>query len=229
MVSRERDPRALLEQVTVVHRADRFVVINKPAGLLSVPGKGEANKTCAADWVRVHSPHARGPIIVHRLDMDTSGLLVLALDEDTQRDLSRQFESRTVEKAYTAVVEGHVRAECGEISVPVRTDFANRPYQIVDHTHDKPAVTAWRVMAYEPDRTRLELTPHTGRTHQLRVHCAYSGPGGLGGGGHPIVGDVLYGRAGAETEPRLLLHASFLSITDPATGGRIDVRCAPDF
>lgn len=228
-MSARADPRALLGRIAVVHITDRWVVINKPAGLLSVPGKGEANKVCAVDWVRARLPHAHGPIVVHRLDMDTSGLLVLALDEQTQRDLSRQFEARTVGKAYTAVVEGHVPAERGQITVPVRADFANRPYQIVDFMHDKPAVTAWRVLAYEPDRTRLELTPYTGRTHQLRVHCANSGPGGLGAGGHPIVGDVLYGQSCAGGESRLLLHASFLSITDPATGGRVDMRCAPDF
>jgi tRNA pseudouridine32 synthase/23S rRNA pseudouridine746 synthase len=165
--------------------------------------------------------------------MDTSGLLLVALDPESQRALSEQFRLRTVEKRYTALVSGILKSENGTISLPVRPDIARRPYQVVDLDHHRPAVTAWRVLSLETDRTRVELFPLTGRTHQLRVHCAYPGPGGLGADamGHPIIGDVLYGTpAEAACEPqRLMLHASFLSFTDPATGRRVELRSAAPF
>ncbi len=213
----------------VVLEGEGYVVVDKPAGVLSVPGKAMDNKVCVLDWVRAAYPRARGPMVVHRLDMDTSGLLVVALGEDTQRILSAQFEARHVEKAYVAVVEGHVAAETGTVSLPVRADYANRPYQIVDRSHSRPAITAWQVLAYEPDRTRLRLVPHTGRTHQLRVHCAFAGEGGMSGAGrgHPIVGDVLYGSGtGAD---RLHLHAAELVFSDPRTGRRTSAKSPAPF
>lgn len=217
------DP-AALERTAVVHRGRRWLALDKPAGVLSVPGKGDDNRWCVPLWVRARFPQATGPITVHRLDMDTSGLLVVALDAEAQRDLSGQFERREVDKRYVAVVEGHVAAERGTLDAPMRLDPDRRPYQVVDPVHGRPAVTDFRVLAYECDRTRLELTPRTGRTHQLRVHCAHAGPGGLG---RPIVGDVLYGDAtGAE---RLLLHARWLCLTDPDTGRRVELEAPCPF
>lgn len=169
---------------------NRFVVVNKPAGLLSVPGKGEHKQDCVASRVRAMFSRpgmagATGPVTVHRLDMDTSGLIICALDAETQRQLSGQFERREVEKRYVALVDGIVACESGTIDVPIRPDITNRPYQIVDRSHGRPARTNWKVMAIETDRTRVELIPMTGRTHQLRVHCAYAGPGGMGWHGSP--------------------------------------------
>lgn len=203
----------------IVYQTERWMAVDKPAGLLSVPGKGPENQYCAAAWVRERFPMATGPVTVHRLDMDTSGLLLVALDEEMQRELSMLFERRGVSKRYTAVVEGQVSGAGGVIDVPMRADITNRPYQVVDHELGKPATTEYRVMAYEPGATRLQLTPLTGRTHQLRVHCAHLG--------HPILGDVLYGDEGSA--PRLMLHASWLAFTDPDTGRGVEIECAPPF
>jgi tRNA pseudouridine32 synthase/23S rRNA pseudouridine746 synthase len=207
----------------IVHATDRYVVIDKPAGLLSVPGKGPSNQDCAASRVRAHFPHATGPIVVHRLDMDTSGLLLLALDPDAQRDLSAQFEARTVAKAYTALLAGVLPAETGRIDLPMRADITRRPLQIIDHNLGRDSSTAWRVLALETDRTRVELVPFTGRTHQLRVHCAAIG--------HPILGDVLYGpqpetAAGA---PRLCLHANSLTFRPPGEAGAVTLTSRAPF
>ena len=199
----------------IVHATRRFVVIDKPSGLLSVPGKGEENQDCAAARVRAMFPEAAGPLVVHRLDMDTSGLLIFGLDPEAQRELSMQFERREVEKSYLALVDGTVPLESGTVDVPIRMDPFNRPYQVVDRSHRRPAVTCFKVLSYETDRTRLELIPQTGRTHQLRVHCAHMG--------NPILGDVLYGPQPrtAESAPRLMLHAAMLGFTDPETGRRV--------
>ncbi|MBX3401840.1 MAG: RluA family pseudouridine synthase [Phycisphaeraceae bacterium] len=192
----------------IVHAADRFVVVNKPAGLLSVPGKGPDKQDCVASRVLRMFPHASGPLVVHRLDMDTSGLIVVALDADAQRDLSRQFEQREVEKAYIALVEGIVPSDSGEINAAIRLDIDRRPYHIVDPVHGAPSLTHWNVLAFETDRTRLRFVPHTGRTHQLRVHAAHIG--------HPIIGDPLYGRR-EHPDQRLMLHAAELAFRDPSS------------
>ncbi|HYE01806.1 MAG TPA: RluA family pseudouridine synthase [Phycisphaerales bacterium] len=211
----------------IVHATCRYVVVNKPPGLLSVPGKGAANQDCVPARVAALFPGASGPLVVHRLDMDTSGLLVLGLDPDAQRELSRQFEAREVEKTYTALVEGTVPLESGTIDAPIRADIARRPIQVIDRAHRRPAITVFRVVAFEPGRTRLELVPLTGRTHQLRVHTAdaASWPDRTP---HPIVGDVLYGHAEREAE-RLMLHASLLIFTEPGTGRRVTFRCPVPF
>ncbi|MEO0511330.1 MAG: RNA pseudouridine synthase [Planctomycetota bacterium] len=188
----------------VIHADHRYAVVDKPAGLLSVPGKTEPD--CAAARVAGLFPDATGPLVVHRLDMDTSGLLVFGLDPGAQRRLSTEFENRRVEKTYLAIVGGPVRSETGTIDLPMRVDWPNRPRQIVDHADGKPSVTRYRVLAREPDRTLLALTPETGRTHQLRVHCAE-------GLGVPILGDPLYGSL--DSAPRLLLHAWRLAFRPP--------------
>ncbi|MCC6322187.1 MAG: RluA family pseudouridine synthase [Phycisphaerales bacterium] len=201
----------------------RWVVIDKPTGMLSVPGKGADKQDCAAARVRAAFPHSSGPLVVHRLDMDTSGLLVFGLDSAAQRDLSAQFESRRVFKAYTALVAGVPAAESGQIEVPMRLDIDRRPLQVVDHVHGRPALTRWRVLSIETDRARLRLEPLTGRTHQLRVHLANIG--------HPILGDVLYGPqpATSRLSERLMLHASELEFADPCTGERVRVASAAPF
>lgn len=198
--------------------------MDKPAGMLSVPGKGANKQDCVASRVAAMFPGATGPLVVHRLDMETSGLLVLGLDPGAQRSLSAQFEARSVEKAYVALVEGAPAHDAGTITLPLRPDVSNRPIQIVDAAHGRPAVTRWRVLSREVDRTRVEFQPLTGRTHQLRVHAASPGP--RGGLGHPIIGDTLYGGPAAE---RLMLHAAMLSFLDPDSGRRLEFRSETPF
>lgn len=216
----------------IIHATPRFVIVDKPAGMLSVPGKGPNKQDCAAARVRAMFPHATGPVVVHRLDMETSGLLVFALDEESQRQLSRQFEERLVRKAYTALLDGPVDLEAGEIRLPVRADIDNRPIQIVDFAHGRPAVTRFCVIAREVDRTRVRFEPVTGRTHQLRVHAAWRGPVSAGADvgdiiGRPILGDVLYGEA--KSAPRLMLHASRLALRDPDSGREIEFESSAPF
>jgi tRNA pseudouridine32 synthase/23S rRNA pseudouridine746 synthase len=162
---------------------------------------------------------ASNHLIVHRLDMDTSGLMVVALDADAQRELSQQFHDRIPEKSYVALVDGIVEADEGFIDLPMRLDVENRPYQIVDHVQGRPAQTHFRVLAREIDRTRMEFRPVTGRTHQLRVHAAY-------GLNHPILGDVLYGKVAAA---RLMLHARTLSFLLPGTQTRVEFEAPVPF
>lgn len=214
---------------TIVASTPRYAVIDKPSGMLSVPGKGLEKADCAAARVRLIFPEAKGPLVVHRLDMETSGLLVFGLDEDAQKDLSSQFERRVVEKTYTALVIASPRQswtspdpldhEEGEISLPLRGDLERRPLQVIDPVNGREAVTKWRVMARETDRIRIRFKPVTGRTHQLRVHAA-------NGLGHPIMGDELYG--GPEAE-RLMLHASELSFLEPGTARRIEFASVAPF
>lgn len=207
-------------------------MIDKPSGLLSVPGKGPERQDCVAARVREMFPGATGPLTVHRLDMETSGLMVLGLDAQAHRDLSRQFERRDVEKQYVAVLDGEVIGEEGVVDLPLRADIDNRPRQIVDFAHGGTAITRWRVVGRDAGRTRALFLPQTGKTHQLRVHAATAPdsmerPDGTraGGLGCPIVGDSLYGIAGA----RLLLHASSLAFRDPQTGERVECASEPEF
>jgi len=211
--------RSRLAQTRVLARGAGWLAVDKPAGVLSVPGKGEIGAINIAAWVAAREAGVSGPITVHRLDMDTSGVLLVALDAERQRALSMQFEARTVGKRYVAVVAGAVERESGVFDAPMRLDVPNRPRQIVDREQGKPALTEYRVVGRVGDSTRLELVPVTGRTHQLRVHCAHAG--------HAILGDPLYGDAGSA--PRLMLHAERLVFTDPATGERIAVESAAGF
>ena len=206
----------------IVHAAERFVVVAKPAGMLSVPGKGPDKADCAAARVLRMFPRATGPLVVHRLDMETSGLMVLALDTDAQRDLSAQFEARTVEKAYIALLPRggpDDLADEGLVSLPLRADIDHRPLQVVDHRRGREAATRWRVLLREADRLRVRFEPVTGRTHQLRVHAA-------AGLARPIIGDVLYGGEPAE---RLMLHAAALSFLEPGTRRRVSFESPPPF
>jgi tRNA pseudouridine32 synthase/23S rRNA pseudouridine746 synthase len=198
--------------LTLLFEDEWLVVVDKPEGLLSVPGREASLTDSVLTRLRARYPRATGPLLVHRLDLDTSGLLVAALDARTHATLQRQFLHRSVHKRYVAWVQGTVKGEQGTIDLPMRVDLDDRPRQIHDPVHGKPAVTEWRVLERTEGRTRVALFPHTGRTHQLRVHAAH--PLGLGA---PIVGDRLYGHPGE----RLLLHAEALSFEHPATGQRV--------
>jgi tRNA pseudouridine32 synthase/23S rRNA pseudouridine746 synthase len=198
-------------EIPVVYVDAALVVLDKPAGLLTVPGLGPTNEMNLAGLVRQRFPDA---LVVHRLDRDTSGLLVMARGADSHRALSRQFEMRTVSKRYVAVVEGSPNAACGRIELPVRKDFERPPRHRVDHAQGRPAVTDWRTLDRDSDRTRLELAPLTGRSHQVRLHLAAIG--------HSVLGDPLYASDRAfMMSDRLLLHASRLALVDPRTGERL--------
>jgi tRNA pseudouridine32 synthase / 23S rRNA pseudouridine746 synthase len=211
--------------IEIVFEDRALVVLNKPSGLLSVPGKGIDKQDCLS--ARVHSRFP-GALIVHRLDMATSGLLVMARSVCVQRQLSAAFESRAVEKHYVAVVAGVVAAsavpEWELIDLPIGQDWPNRPKQRIDDQAGKPSQTHYRVVGYDAatNTTRLELAPFTGRTHQLRVH--------LHAIGHAILGDQLYAapeiRAKAD---RLLLHASRLSLAHPVNGQQMTWLNQPPF
>lgn len=193
-----------------LHQDPHLLVVDKPAGLLSVPGRGPDKADCAAARVQAMYPEAR---VVHRLDQATSGLLVFARSLEAQRHLGRAFEGRAVAKQYVAVVAGRVMGEAGEIDLPLSADWPNRPLQRVDAADGKPAFTRWQVLARDPaaGTTRLLLEPLTGRTHQLRVHLLALG--------HPILGDALYGCAAVQARaPRLLLHAQRMVLPHPAGG-----------
>ena len=205
--------------IVVLHVDDACIVVEKPSGLLSVPGRGEHLRDCLATRVRAMFADA---LVVHRLDMATSGLMLFARGVAAQRALSRAFERREVHKRYVAVVHGRVEPEQGEIDLPLLADWPNRPLQKVDHAHGKPSLTRWRVIDAAADRTRLELEPITGRAHQLRVH--------LRAIGHPILGDALYAPpevlAGAD---RLLLHAARLRFAHPVSGAPIEIESVVPF
>lgn len=203
---------------------DALIVLDKPAGLLSVPGRGPDKADCLATRVQAEYPDA---LIVHRLDMDTSGLIVLARGADAHRTLSRAFAARAVHKRYVALVAGRLKTpegEWGTVELPLICDWPNRPLQKVDFAQGKPSVTRWRVLDYDTatDATRVELEPVTGRSHQLRVHMRELG--------HPVLGDPLYA-----PEPfrgrskRLLLHAASLEMPHPLTGAACTFESPPPF
>ena len=195
----------------IVYQDDAIVVVNKPGGLLSVPGRGPDKQDCVVSRLRALFPDCIGQPAVHRLDMATSGLMVLVLTAEAHRRLSFAFESRDVTKCYVAVLDGQPRASAGEIQLPFRLDPDNRPYQVYDPVNGKMGITRWRKIDCSGGRSRVEFLPQTGRTHQLRLHSYH--PRGLG---CPIVGDSLYG-SGKEGDP-MLLHASGLQFPHPVTG-----------
>ena len=196
-----------------------MVVADKPAGLLSVPGRGADKQDCLVARVQAEFPDA---LTVHRLDMATSGLIVLGRGAEAQRALSIAFSERRVEKRYVAVVAGHVTADEGEVDLPLITDWPNRPKQMIDHDIGKPSLTRYRVVARDTDRTRVELEPVTGRSHQLRVHMMALG--------HPILGDIFYAPPEiAELSDRLLLHAERLTVPHPETDMKMTFTSTPAF
>lgn len=199
------------DNIQIVYEDAELLVVDKPAGLLSVPGLGPEKQECVVNRVKLLFPAMINQPAVHRIDMATSGLMLIAKTTSAHRNLSIQFAQRQVEKRYIALLEGVLRQTDGEIRLAFRLDPDHRPYQVYDPIQGKPGITRWRRIAVEKGRTRVDFTPLTGRTHQLRLHAAH--PKGLG---LPIVGDPLYGN-GKEGE-RLHLHAFRLQFRHPQNG-----------
>jgi len=201
------------DPIEVVYEDAHVVAVNKPTGLLSVPGKGEHLSDCMLSRVMVAFPEA---LLVHRLDRDTSGVMVFALTPHAQRSMSMQFEARRTRKAYVACVAGEVQESEGEIDLPLIVDWPNRPKQMVCHDTGKPAMTKFKRVSVTDDQSRLRLFPKTGRSHQLRIHCLAIG--------HPILGDPLYSPETVTDFPRLLLHSEELRINHPESGKGLRFR-----
>jgi tRNA pseudouridine32 synthase/23S rRNA pseudouridine746 synthase len=207
------------EAINLLYRDDHLLLVRKPDLLLSVPGRHPLNRDSLILRLQRDFPSAS---IVHRLDLDTSGIMVIPLDRATHAHISRQFQERRVEKTYHAIVYGAVAADAGEIELPIAPDWEHRPRQLICHARGKSALTRYRVLERKEDRTRLELLPVTGRSHQLRIHMRELG--------HPILGCDLYAHDKAlRMANRLLLHATTLAFEHPATGRWIKGECPPDF
>ncbi|ANH66781.1 RluA family pseudouridine synthase [Mitsuaria sp. 7] len=213
------DPPLLTQ--TIVHADAWRVVVDKPSGLLSVPGRGEDKQDCA--WARVAAEYPDA-LIVHRLDQSTSGLIVFARGATMQRAFSEAFAARLVDKRYEAVVAGLVEQDAFEIDLPLIVDWPNRPRQMIDHERGKPSLTRVRVLRRDvaAGTTRVELEPVTGRSHQLRVHLLAAG--------HPILGDALYAPPEVLAQaPRLLLHARDLSLPAVLDAPALSLHSPPGF
>lgn len=200
-----------MESLEIVYQDREVAVVNKPGGLLAVPGRGPDKQDCVTARIRSLIAGCIEQPAVHRLDMDTSGLMVLGLTQAAHRHLSGQFAERLVKKGYLALVSGRVAEAAGEIQLRFRLDPDNRPYQVYDPVQGKLGITLWQRQQEMGDHSLIAFTPLTGRTHQLRLHAAH--PLGLG---FPIVGDRLYG-TGCPGD-RLCLHAAWLQFSHPVTG-----------
>ncbi|MEZ8884937.1 MULTISPECIES: RluA family pseudouridine synthase [unclassified Vibrio] len=209
---------AVGKSFNIVYEDDEIVVVNKPEEFLSVPGKFIEDSVYTR--IKARYPDATGPLIIHRLDMSTSGLLILALTAESNKHIQKQFINRTVEKRYTALLDGEITGESGNISLPLRGDITDRPRQLVCHQHGRNTETHWQVVSTHNGKTKVHLYPKTGRTHQLRVHCAH--PLGLG---VPIRGDDLYGYK----RERLHLHAGYLKLIHPTTGEWMEFEVPSEF
>jgi len=197
-----------VDALRIIHRDARILVLDKPSGLLAVPGRGPDLQDCLSARAQQAFP---GALVVHRLDRDTSGLMLMALDPAAQRHVSGQFERREIRKAYECVVRGAPEADEGLVDLPIARDPARPPRYRIDHTAGRPSQTRWRVIARRPGGARLEVEPITGRSHQIRLHLATLG--------HPILGDPLYAdEATHRLAPRLLLHATGLALHHPDDG-----------
>ena len=206
------------EKLNIVYEDQWLLIINKPAGMLSVPGK--ERQTSIYDLAREAYPEADGPMIVHRLDMATSGLLIIAKDKKTHQHLQAQFKNRSIQKKYIALLDGIVPEDEGTIELSLCPNPLDRPRQMVDTQYGKPAITYYQVLERTDKYTRIAFYPHTGRTHQLRVHAAH--PSGL----HcPIIGDELYGKK----DKRLYLHAESIEFTHPVNGQSMCITKKADF
>lgn len=206
------------DPLAILHMDAHLLVVNKPAGLLTVPGKGAHLADCLLSRVQTAFPDA---LLVHRLDRDTSGVIVFALTPHAQRHLGLQFEKRYTKKTYIARVAGRLEPKTGTVDLPLIVDWPNRPLQKVCHETGKPAQTRWRAMRYGADETRVQLQPLTGRSHQLRVHMLALG--------HPILGDPLYAPDTAEHYGRLMLHSQELRLKNPEGGVAMKFRADPPF
>lgn len=209
---------AIKQELTIIYEDDVLIVVNKPAEFLSVPGK--EIKDSVYTRMKEKYPAATGPLIVHRLDMSTSGILLLTKTKEANKILQSQFIKRTIKKRYVALLDGILKEKSGKITLPLRLDLDDRPKQLVDFKHGKIAETAWKIIKIENDKTRVHFYPITGRTHQLRVHAAHKD--GLNA---PIVGDDLYGKKAT----RLCLHAAFIEFTHPSTNKKMSFEVAPEF
>ncbi len=204
------------DPLDILHDDHEVLLVNKPSGLLSVPGKGADLADCLITRVQAVFPNA---LLVHRLDRDTSGVMIFALTPHAQRHLGLQFEKRQTKKTYIARVWGNVAEKTGTVDLPLIVDWPNRPRQMVDHENGKQAVTDWRVVRARDGETRIRLMPRTGRSHQLRVHMLALG--------HPILGDPFYATGPARDYPRLMLHSETLQFRHPdgGRGMRITAKC----
>lgn len=206
------------DPLDILHQDHELLVVNKPSGLLSVPGKGAHLADCLIARIQAVFPDA---LLVHRLDRDTSGVMVFAMTPHAQRHLGLQFEKRQTKKTYVAILHGHLDQRTGTVDLPLIVDWPNRPLQMVDHENGKEAVTDWKVQRYEDGNTRVRLYPRTGRSHQLRVHMREIG--------HPIKGDPFYATGDARNAPRLMLHAEELRLRHPDGGKGIRFRAPCPF
>ncbi|WP_342069549.1 RluA family pseudouridine synthase [Yoonia algicola] len=204
------------DPLTILHDDHQVLLVDKPSGLLSVPGKGPHLADCLMARVQAAFPMA---LLVHRLDRDTSGVMIFALTPHAQRHLGLQFEKRQTKKTYVARVWGEMTEKTGTVDLPLIVDWPNRPKQMVNHETGKQAVTDWRVMRTKDNETRVKLMPRTGRSHQLRVHMLALG--------HPILGDPFYATGEARDYPRLMLHSETLQFRHPdgGQGMRITAKC----
>lgn len=203
--------------IEIIYQDEYLVAVNKPQAVLSVPGLGPDKQDCMISRLQKIIPEAK---VVHRLDCYTSGIMLFAIGIEMQRALSRVFHDREIDKQYVAVVRQWFDEEQGVIKFPMRCDIENRPLQIVDYEHGKSAITYWQVLQRKADSVRLLLKPETGRTHQLRVHCAAMG--------HPIIGDGLYGNDEIK-QTRMLLHADNLLFEHPVTNEKIHLFAECEF
>ncbi len=206
------------DPLVVLHEDAQLLVLDKPAGLLSVPGKGAHLADCLISRAQAAFPDA---LLVHRLDRDTSGVMVFAMTPAAQRHLGLQFEKRQAKKTYVARVWGQLEPKDGTVDAPLIVDWPNRPRQKIDWDTGKPAVTDWKVQRHEDHATRVRLFPQTGRSHQLRVHMLSLG--------HPILGDPFYATGEALDAPRLMLHATELRLRHPEGGRGMRFVSKPPF
>lgn len=206
------------DPLVILHHDHELLVVDKPAGLLSVPGKGPELADCLIARIQAVFPEV---LLVHRLDRDTSGVMVFALTPHAQRHLGLQFEKRQMKKTYVARVWGEMAEKEGTVDLPLIVDWPNRPLQHVNHETGKQALTDWKVMRFEGGNTRVRLFPKTGRSHQLRVHMLALG--------HPILGDPFYAKGEARDAPRMMLHAESLRLRHPDGGRGMNFRAKVPF
>ena len=207
------------EEIVILYEDEDLLLVRKPDLLLSIPGRHPLNKDCLITRLQQQYPSAS---MVHRLDLDTSGIMVIPLNKPTHAHISRQFQERRVEKAYEAIVFGVVKLDAGEIDLPIAADWDNRPRQVICDQRGKQALTRYEVLSRDSDSSRLVLRPITGRSHQLRIHLRELG--------HPILGCDMYAHEEAlAMAPRLMLHATALAFEHPSSGQRLSAECPADF
>jgi tRNA pseudouridine32 synthase/23S rRNA pseudouridine746 synthase len=206
------------DPLDVIHADHEILMVNKPSGLLSVPGKGPHLADCLIARVQVAFPQA---LLIHRLDRDTSGVMVFALTRHAQRHIGLQFEKRMTKKTYVARVWGRLEPKMGTVDLPLIVDWENRPLQKVCHETGKSAQTDWRVLRSDATESRVRLMPKTGRSHQLRVHMLSLG--------HPILGDPFYSQGEAGQYERLMLHSEELRLRHPDGGEGVKFRAKAPF